>query len=59
MTLRTGSGDIHARVPPGEYSIDAGTLDGDVAVDGIVDNPAARSRIQALSDDGDVAVVAG
>jgi len=59
MTLRTGSGDIHARVPPGEYSVDAGSLNGDVAVDGIVDNPSARSRIQALSNDGDVELVAG
>ena len=59
MTLRTGSGDINARVPPGEYSVDAGTLDGDVAVDGVVDNPAARSRIQALSNNGDVTVVTG
>ena len=59
LTLRTGSGDIRARVPPGQYSIDAETLDGDVAVDGVVDDPAARSRIQALSNDGDVAVEAG
>jgi Putative adhesin len=59
LTLRTGSGDIRARVPSGEYSIDAGSLDGDVTVDGIVDNPAARARIQALSNDGDVAVEAG
>jgi Putative adhesin len=59
MTLRTGSGDIRARVPPGEYSLDAEALDGDVAVDGVVDNPAARSRIQALSNDGDVTVEAG
>jgi hypothetical protein len=59
LTLRTGSGDIRARVPPGQYSIDAETLDGDVALDGLVDDPAARSRIQALSNDGDVAVEAG
>jgi hypothetical protein len=59
LTLRTGSGDIRARVPPGQYSIDAETLDGDVAVDGVVDDPAARSRIQALSNDGDVTVEAG
>ena len=59
LTLRTGSGDIRARVPPGQYSIDAETLDVDVAVDGVVDDPAAQSRIQALSNDGDVTVEAG
>jgi Toastrack DUF4097 len=59
LTLRTGSGDIDARVPPGQYSIDAETLDGEVAVDGVVDDPSARSRIQALANDGDVTVKAG
>ena len=59
LTLRTGSGDIRARVPPGQYTIDADSLDGEVAVDGLVDDPAARARIQALSNDGDVTVEGG
>jgi hypothetical protein len=59
LTLRTNSGDIDARVPPGQYSIDAETLDGDVVVRGVADDPAARPRIQAVSDDGDVTVEAG
>ena len=59
LTMRTGSGDMFARVPLGQYSIDAETLDGDVTLEGIADDPASTARIQALSNSGDVTVEAG
>jgi hypothetical protein len=57
--MRTGSGDMTARVPLGQYSIDAETLDGDVTLEGLADDPTATPRIQALSNSGDVTVQAG
>jgi hypothetical protein len=59
LTMRTGSGDMTARVPLGQYSIDAETLDGDVTLEGLADDPAATPRIQALSNSGDVTLEAG
>lgn len=59
LTLRTVSGNIVARVPPGRYSVDAETLSGDVTFRDVEDDPSARSRIQALSNSGDVTVEAG
>lgn len=59
LTMRTGSGDMTARVPLGQYSIDAESLDGEVTLDGVADDPAASARIQALSNSGDVTVEVG
>ena len=59
LTLRTGSGDINARMPPGQYNIDAQTLDGNVAIRGVTDDPASSARIQAFSNNGDVTVEVG
>jgi hypothetical protein len=59
LTLRTATGDITVRVPPGRYGIDADTIGGHVELTGVADDPSARSRIQALSNSGDVSIEAG
>lgn len=59
LTLRTTTGDVTLRVPPGRYSIDADTIGGRADVRGLTDEPDAPAQIQVFSNDGDIAVDAG
>jgi DUF4097 and DUF4098 domain-containing protein YvlB len=59
LTLYTTSGDITLRVPPGRYSMDAGTISGQTTLRGVADDPFAGPRIEARSNSGDVSVEAG
>jgi DUF4097 and DUF4098 domain-containing protein YvlB len=59
MTLRTTTGDITVRVPPDRYSVDADTIGGKLALRGLDDDAGARSKIEALSNGGDVTIEAG
>jgi DUF4097 and DUF4098 domain-containing protein YvlB len=59
LTLRTTTGDITVRVPPDRYSVDADTIGGKLALLGLEDDAGARSKIQALSNSGDVRLEAG
>jgi Putative adhesin len=59
LELRTDSGDVHAAVPAGRYSIDADSNVGTVAVRGLEQADDAPWAIQALSSTGDVTLAAG
>jgi DUF4097 and DUF4098 domain-containing protein YvlB len=56
MTLRTGSGAIHATMPPGRYDLDAESTDGEASVRGVTARDDAPYAVQALSGSGDVFV---
>jgi hypothetical protein len=56
VTLRAGSGAIHAALPRGRYDIDAESTTGDAHVRGITDRDDAPYSVQVLSGSGDVAV---
>src|SRR3954469_3876598 len=55
-TLRAGSGDVHARLPAGQYDIDAESASGDERVRGITANDDAPYTVQVLSGSGDIDV---
>jgi hypothetical protein len=59
LTLRTRSGTVHAKVPPGRYRVEADSDAGDVAVRGLTREDGSPFRVQALSGSGDVLVEAG
>jgi DUF4097 and DUF4098 domain-containing protein YvlB len=59
LTLRTTTGDITLRVPPGRYSIDADTIGGRRDVRGLADEPDAPARVQLFSAEGDVTLETG
>lgn len=58
LSLRTRSGSVHARVPPGRYRVEADSDAGDVAVRGLTREDGSPFRLQALSGSGDVLVEA-
>ena len=59
LTLRSGSGDVSATVPPGNYRIQAASAAGATTVRGLVDDGGAPWTIQALSNTGKVGLSAG
>jgi hypothetical protein len=59
LTLRSGSGDVSATVPPGNYRIQAASSSGATSVRGLVDDGGAPWAIQALSNTGNVGLSAG
>ncbi len=56
MSLRSGSGAIHAVMPPGRYDLDAESTSGSEVVRGIDARPDAPYALQVLSASGDVSV---
>lgn len=56
LTLRTGSGDASAVVPPGRYRIDAASNTGIHRVRGLRSADDSQFQIQVLSGSGDVSV---
>jgi hypothetical protein len=56
LALRSTSGAVHARVPPGRYRVDASTSRGRAVLRGIASTPDAPFQIQALSSSGPVLV---
>ena len=56
MSLRSGSGSVHATVPPGRYRVEADSDNGSTRVRGIVQQPDAPFEVQALSGSGNVLV---
>jgi hypothetical protein len=56
LSLRSTTGAVRARVPPGRYRIDASTAGGVPVVRGIASDPDAPYAIQALSSSGHVVV---
>ncbi|MGH2892357.1 MAG: DUF4097 family beta strand repeat-containing protein [Solirubrobacteraceae bacterium] len=56
LTLRSGTGDVSATVPPGNYRIQAASSSGRTTVTGLVDDDGAPWAIQALSNTGRVTV---
>jgi hypothetical protein len=59
LELRTDRGNVTATVPPGRYSVDADSSDGNVAVRGLERVSDAPWTVQALSNSGNVTVEAG
>ena len=59
LTLRSGSGDVAATVPPGDYRIQAASSAGATTVRGLIDDGGAPWAIEALSNTGDVKLSAG
>ncbi len=59
LELRSGTGDVTARVPPGAYETDAQSDSGRRRVRGITERDGSPFRLQALSTTGDVLVEAG
>ena len=59
LTLRSGSGDVSATVPPGNYRIQAASSAGATSVRGLVDDGGAPWAIEALSNKGNVGLSAG
>jgi hypothetical protein len=56
MSLRAGSGTVHAIVPSGPYQVDAESTSGRNVVRGVTATTEAPFSIQALSTSGDVIV---
>jgi hypothetical protein len=56
MELRSGSGAVHAAVPPGRYRVDAHSDRGTARVRGLIVADDASFGIQAISTRGDVLV---
>jgi hypothetical protein len=56
LTLRSGSGAIHATLPAGRYDIDAESTSGDATVHGITARDDAPYLVQVLSASGDIVV---
>jgi Putative adhesin len=56
MELRSGSGDVHAVVPPGRYRVDAHNDANSQRVRNVTEADDASFAIQALSGSGDVVV---
>jgi Putative adhesin len=59
LSLRSGTGAVHAVVPPGRYEVDADTAAGRRTVRGVGIAIGSPFHIQALSSAGDVTVEAG
>lgn len=59
LTLRSGTGNVSATVPPGGYRIQAASSTGRTTVRGVVDDDGAPWAIQALSNTGRVRVSTG
>jgi hypothetical protein len=59
VQLRSGSGDVHAVVPPGRYRVDADSDAGEARVSGLTVADDASYGVQAFSGSGDVVVEAG
>jgi Toastrack DUF4097 len=59
LALRSGSGDVSATVPPGNYRIQAASSTGATSVRGLVDDGGAPWVIQALSNTGNIGLSAG
>jgi hypothetical protein len=56
LSLRAGSGSVHAIVPSGPYQVDAESASGRNVVRGVTATTEAPFSIQALSSSGDVVV---
>jgi putative adhesin len=56
MSLRSGSGDVHATLPAGRYDIDAESTSGSARTHGITARDDAPYSVQVLSASGDVVV---
>lgn len=56
MSLRTRTGSIHARVPPGRYHVEADSDAGHTVIRGVSQEDQAPFELQALSGSGDVVV---
>jgi hypothetical protein len=56
LSLRAGSGGVHAVVPSGPYRVDAESASGQQVVRGVTATTEAPFSIQALSSSGDVVV---
>jgi hypothetical protein len=56
LSLRSGSGSIHAMLPPGRYDLDAESTSGRESVRGLTPRPDAPYTVQVLSASGDVSV---
>lgn len=56
LTSRSGTGDVSAVVPPGNYRVQAASDAGRATVRGLVDDGGAPWAIQALSNTGHVTV---
>jgi hypothetical protein len=56
LELRSGSGDVHAVLPPGRYQVDAASDRGRARVSGVTVADDAPFAVQALSGSGDVSV---
>jgi hypothetical protein len=59
LALRTTTGSVHARVPPGRYRVDASTSGSAAKVRGLTSDAGAPFSIQALSGTGAVTVERG
>jgi hypothetical protein len=59
LALRTTTGSVHARVPPGRYRVDASTSGAAPRVRGVTADAGAPFAIQALSGSGAVTVERG
>lgn len=56
LSLRSGSGAIHAVLPPGRYDLDAESTSGTESVRGLTPRSDAPYSVQVLSASGDVSV---
>jgi hypothetical protein len=56
LSLRSGSGSIHAVLPPGRYDLDAESTSGAETVRGVTPRSDAPYTVQVLSASGDVSV---
>ena len=56
LSLRSGSGSIHAVLPPGRYNLDAESTSGSESVRGLTPRSDAPYSVQVLSASGDVSV---
>ena len=56
LSLRSGSGSIHAVLPPGRYDLDAESTSGSESVRGLTPRADAPYTVQVLSGSGDVSV---
>jgi Putative adhesin len=56
LSLRSGSGSIHAVLPPGRYDLDAESTSGTESIRGLTPRSDAPYTVQVLSASGDVSV---
>lgn len=59
LALRSGSGDISALVPAGNYRVQSASSSGSTSVKGVTNDQGAPWSIEALSNTGSVTLAAG